>query len=845
MAYKYQYKVKGMHCAVCANTIEKIVIKMEGIEKVSVNFASETLSFEAKKEIDEEIFFGKVEKSGYQLHPLKDSLRDSNEEKSNSYMLWIAIFFCIVLVCIAMVPMMSTKLTSIISSNALWYALLELILLIPILYVGRGFFINGFKHFVRRHPNMDSLVAMGAGAALVYSLFSLFEIANGNSHFVHELYFESSGVIITLIFLGKQLEKRAKGKTGAAISKLLNLKSQKVYKKVGSEYQLCDISQIVLSDNVQIKVGEKIPVDGIIVTGTSEIDEAMLTGESFPIMKSKGAEVFEGTLNLTGVLEVEVAKSPENTLLSEIIKFVQSAQGSKAPIAKIADKISEYFVPIVLLIAVVVGTYWGITSHSLNFSLMMVIAVLVVACPCALGLATPTAIMVATGVGARFGVLIRNGEVLESLHKVKRVVFDKTGTLTTGKIEITHISTHIDIKLLLSLVGSLEKYSEHTLGKALVSYCERECVEFFPYEDVKVHQGLGIEGTLGMYTVIVGNKALMERLNIKVDFDENKIATVSFVVVNAVCVGAIYLEDTVKVEAKSVISSLKAMGIKTTLLTGDNQKVGEAVGAFLGVDDVMCNMLPSEKGRVIERYKNEGCTAFVGDGINDAPALVLSDVGIAIGSGTDIAVESAGVVLMRSSLYGVIHAIVLSRKCIVNIKQNLFWAFFYNILLIPIAAGVFFYSLHWKLSPMISAFAMAFSSLCVVANALRLNQINFRENNLEKGNTNRDRAIVNVELCEINHSLESGLNKTVATLKVTNLSNARIEENTFETVVEITKMNCQSCVKKVTDAIMVSEGIMRVVVDLETQRVTIDHSKSIDFTTLSERLKEQNFTLKR
>ena len=826
-----------MHCAVCANTIEKMLSKRDDLERVSVNFASETVSFESQKSSLDDHFFREVEKLGYHLIPLHEG---GENELVSRRPLYIASTFCVLLVCVAMGPMMSDNVMDNITHYAFFYGLLQCILLLPILYVGRSFFINGMKHLVQKHPNMDTLVAIGAGAATIYSFFSLILLAYGNHFALHELYFESSGVIITLIFLGKQLEKQAKGKTGLAISKLLGLKSSKVVKIFKGEHILCDISEISVGDRVLIKVGEKIPVDGKVVFGESEVDEAMLTGESFPVNKSLTSEVFEGTLNLTGIIEVEVMKSPEHTLLSEIIQFVQSAQGSKAPIAKIADRVSEYFVPAVILIAIVTGVYWGVQSHSMSFSLMMTIAILVVACPCALGLATPTAIIVAMGVGARSGVLIRSGEVLETLHKVKRVVFDKTGTLTTGQIEVSKISSHIEMKHFLSLVGSLEKHSEHALGKAIVNYCSEMETRFFTYQSVKVHQGLGIEGHFNGVRVVIGNAKLMERENISIAFDEKQVASLSFVALNSTLIGVIYLSDRVRMEAKEVISTLREMGIETTLLTGDNSVVAEDVARQVGIEDVYFGMLPGEKGAVIEKYKQTGSVVFVGDGINDAPALAQSDVGIAIGTGTDIAIESAGVVLMRSTLYGVVHAIILSKKCLRNIKQNLFWAFIYNILLIPIAAGVFYTSYHLKLNPMISAFAMAFSSLCVVSNALRLNRLKLKENerSFKAVKDENSKSRMSVEMGEFYSQIDAEVSSVLATVEA-----YRKGTKSDVTVVEIRQMNCQKCVKKVTDVIMTFSHVSHVEVDLPLQRVSITHREKIDFIELSERLKEKNFTL--
>ena len=604
-------------------------------------------------------------------------------------------------------------------------------LTLPIIYAGRDFFSHGFKNLVRKSPTMDSLIAIGATAAVLYGIYATFRIVTVDPEAHMDLYYESAGTIITLILFGKLLEAKTKGQTSSAIKKLIGLQPKKA--KIienGAEKEVL-IENLKVGDIVIVKPGEKIAVDGRIVEGATSIDESMLTGESLPVSKKVGDKVVGGSINKNGSIRFEATEIGKNTVLSQIIKLVEEAQGSKAPISRMADIVAAYFVPIVIGIAIITGIAWFLSGSGLVTALSFFIAVLVIACPCALGLATPTSIMVGTGKGAENGILIKSGEALETAHKIKTVVFDKTGTITKGKPVLTDLIAYgkYNENELLKIAASVENDSEHPLAEAIVNKAKEKNIEIKPYEKFRAMPGYGIRATFEGKEVQIGNRKLMENRKINVEISQkdydilsNEGKTPMYISIDNELAGLVAVADVIKETSKEAIEKLKKMGIKTIMLTGDNEKTAKFIAKQVGIDDVISEVLPYQKSqKVKELQEKDEFVAMVGDGINDSPALAQANVGIAIGNGTDVAIESADIVLIRNDLRDVAGAIALSKATITNIKENLFWAFFYNVLGIPFAAGIFYAFFNGpKLDPMIAAFAMSFSSVSVLGNALRL-----------------------------------------------------------------------------------------------------------------------------
>ena len=717
--------------------------KAARVLKASVNFATEKATIEYDPQITKISGIKQViEKAGYKALNIEkkntvdeDKLRKEKEISTLWRKFTVSAIFAIPLLYLAMgsmiwwlhfpIPMFLDPM-----QYPLSYALAQITLTIPVIIAGYKFYTVGFKALIQRSPNMDSLIAIGTTAAILYSLYSTYEISTGNFEAVEGLYFETAGVIITLILLGKSLEAVSKGKTSEAIKKLMGLapKTATVIQD-GKEIEI-PIDEVEIGDVIVVKPGDKIPVDGVVLEGHTAIDESMLTGESMPVDKKAGDNVFAASINKNGMVQFKATKVGGDTALAQIIKLVEDAQGSKAPIAQMADIVSGYFVPIVCVIALIASLAWLISGESVVFSLTIFISVLVIACPCALGLATPTAIMVGTGKGAEYGILIKGGEALENTYKINTIVFDKTGTITEGKPEVTNIITASDItrERLLQIAASGEKGSEHPLGEAIVRGAEKENLKFLKVSNFEAIPGHGIEVQIDGIKTLIGNRKLMDERNISLEnlvdqadqlAGEGK--TPMYIAMNNKIAGIIAVADVVKESSAKAIKKLQSMGIEVAMITGDNRRTAEAIAKQVGIDRVLAEVLPQDKSNEVKKLQAQGKkVAMVGDGINDAPALVQADIGIAIGSGTDVAMESADIVLMRSDLMDVPTAIHLSKSTIRNIKQNLFWAFGYNVAGIPIAAGLLHLFGGPLLNPIFAAAAMSLSSVSVLANALRL-----------------------------------------------------------------------------------------------------------------------------
>ncbi len=854
---KIRYDITGMTCSACSSRVEKCVSKIDGVSKVNVNLLTNSMQVEFGDETNSENIIKAVEKAGYGASVAKEHgalnntsgngddkigvIEEQMEEMRKK--LKISAFFLVVLMYISMGMMWALPLPNFLAGmeNAASYGLIQFILTLPIVYVNRNYFIKGFSTLAHKAPNMDSLIAVGSSAAILYGIFALFRISyglgKGNwelvSRYHHDLYFESAGMILTLITLGKMLETKSKGKTGQALNKLLNLAPKTALLLEHEIEKEVPVDRLKVGDIVIVKSGWSIPIDGTVIEGNAVVDESAITGESMPVYKETGMNVVGATINKNGYLKIQAAKVGEDTTFSQIIKLVEEASSTKAPIARLADKIAGIFVPIVMGISLVTFVIWLLAGATFEFALSCAICVLVISCPCALGLATPVAIMVGTGKGAENGILIKSGETLETLHNVKEVILDKTGTITAGKPEITDLivySTAVNSDDLIEIAGILEAKSEHPLAEAVVEAWEHlkgkgyKTEKIQSGENFKTVSGKGIEGTVGGTEYFVGNfdfvrdnavNGITEQSLANIIKDRDRLAgqgkTPIFVGNTREILGQIAVADKIKDTSKMAVAELQKMGITVTMLTGDNRTTAEEIGRQVGTDCVISEVLPHQKEETVRTLQNEGkIVAMVGDGINDAPALTSADVGIAIGAGTDIAIESADIILMKNDLLDVVTAIRLSKATIKNIKENLFWAFFYNCLGIPVAAGVFYSTFGLNLSPMIGAAAMSCSSLFVVTNALRLKM--FKSEYAYAGERSRTRDLKEDEKNKADDE------------SITKVEKISLEKETEKMItMKIEGMMCQHCVNHVKKALEGLEGVVADV-NLENKEAKIENT---------------------
>lgn len=879
---KENFEIEGMTCTACAAAIERTVSSLDGVDSAVVNFATEKLAvrFDAD-EVSPQRIEEAVDKIGYRLipevssGPSEKSVRESEHDRAQaqlkekkSQMIW-ALVFAVPLFYLSMGPMMGLPIPSFLAGedHALVNVLTQLLLCLPVIYTGMHFYKDGFKALWHRVPNMDSLIAVGTSAAFIYSViqfYNMLAMANAGNlmhlqHVMHSIYFESTVVIIALISVGKYMEARAKGKTSEAIEKLVALAPDEATIIQDGEPIVVPIEDVKVGTIVQIKPGERIPVDGVIIQGHSSIDESLLTGESIPVEKEVGSSVIAGSINKTGSFLFEASRVGSDTTLSKIITLVEEAQSSKAPISKLADTISRYFVPIVMIIALCAMIIWLIAGESFSFALSIGIAVLVISCPCALGLATPTAIMVGTGVGASNGILFKNGEALEGLGKTNTAVFDKTGTLTVGQPRLTDVvlfenETESQKNALLADVAGLESSSEHPLSVAIVEYAQEQGLTPASPEHFDSVPGMGIEGKIGGKEMAVGNIKLMNRYGIdmadaQADYDRlsSEGKTPLLVAVDGKLTAIFAVADVLKETSAQAVAQLEAMGIEVYMLTGDNARTARAIAAQAGIQHVIADVLPDQKAGLVKKLQSQGKKVMmVGDGINDAPALAQADVGIAIGSGTDVAIESADVVLMQDSLMQIVAAVQLSKATLRNIKMGLFWAFFYNTICIPIAAGALYPAFGITLNAMFAAAAMSLSSICVLLNALSLRtfkpkyeEVTIRHEAVEVESAND--LIDAVPESRIGNEApavapQKELSETVddSPKSVEEKEQNMSKDDEMKIVLDVKDMSCQHCVARVEKTLMDQPSVIAAKVDLEAGKAYVEAAKDTDPQALAE-----------
>lgn len=836
---KQRFDVYGMTCASCQAAVDRAVKKI-GADDVNVNLINEsmTVNYDPQK-ISENDIISAVSKAGYEARlKVKDKDKDKTiylkeaEEDNTKFRLKVSFFFMALLMYLAMGPMINLPIPNFLTGveGAINNAFVQFLLTIPVIFVNRNFYISGFKSLKNGTPNMDALVALGSSSALAYGIFVIMRMAHaaGISDFGtidsyrHNLYFESSAMILTLITLGKYFEARSKGETKASLKNLMDLSPERARVIRNDKEIEIDTEDIAKGDILIIRPGERIPVDGEIIEGSSLVDESAITGESMPVNKNVGDEVISATINKQGSFKFSATRVGQDTTISQIINLVNEANETKAPIAKMADKISAVFVPAVIVISIITFIAWYYFTKDFEFALNLMISVLVISCPCALGLATPMAIMVATGKSAEIGLLFKNAESLENLHKVDTILLDKTGTITEGRPVVTDVITKTDENSFIEIAASLEELSEHPLSDAIKNYANDKGIKIHDVDDFESIVGRGIKGKINDKIYYAGNLRLMEENNInvndykKINDDLSKDGKTSMYFANKLeVIGIIAAKDLAKNSSKHAIDTLKKEGFEVTMVTGDNEVTAESIRKNLNIDKKFAEVLPQDKDKVVRKLQTEGKkVAMVGDGINDAPALARSDIGIAIGKGSDVAIDSADVILVQNSLFDLVKSIDLSRATIKTIKENLFWAFFYNVILIPLAAGLLYPAFGLKLNPMFAAFAMSLSSVFVCLNSLRLRSFKSNVENLEVENVNNE-----------------------------NLKENKMSESK-KIIVNVDGMSCNNCAKHVKNALEGINGVNEAVVSLDDKNAEVSYTGSIDEEAIIEAIKEAGYEYK-
>ena len=866
---KERFDVTGMTCSACSSHVEKSVSKLTGVENVSVNLLTNSMQVEFdENKLDtagiikavEDAGYGAAVKDEHAKSGAKTSGQSDSQENSGlsaveqnvknmKKRLIVSLIFWIPLMYVSMghmiyqwlnIPMPPFTMNFLHGNeNAITYAFTQFLLLLPILIANQKYFKNGFKTLWHRSPNMDSLIAIGAGAAILYGIFAIYRIGYAMGHgdmavvhqYAHDLYFESAGTILTLITIGKYLETKSKGKTSEAITKLLNLAPKTVTVVRDGVEQVIDATDVEKGEIFLVKPGESVAVDGIVLEGKSSFDESAITGESIPVPKQEGDTIVSASMNKSGLIRAKATKVGEDTTIAQIIRLVEEASSSKAPIAKMADKIAGVFVPTVITIALIAGVIWLISGATFEFAMSTAIAVLVISCPCALGLATPVAIMVGTGKGAENGILIKSGDALETAHQIDTVVLDKTGTITQGKPVVTDIicaaGKNADKTQLLQIAGSLEKGSEHPLAEAIVNYCVTNNISLEKVTDFNALFGKGIEGTVSGTHYYAGNEKMMEEKGISLSTEQkNQIQALAkqgrtplLFADEKQFLGIVAVADVVKPTSKEAVQKFRDYGIHVIMLTGDNEVTAQAIKEQVGIDEVIAGVLPTQKEEKISALKQAGHkVAMIGDGVNDAPALASADVGIAIGAGTDVAIESADIVLMKNDLLDAVGAVKLSKAVIRNIKENLFWAFFYNSIGIPLAAGVLYPLFQIKLNPMFGAAAMSLSSVCVVSNALRLRWVKLHDAKKTQSEPYQDVAASTIADINQHNALDNNIKST----------NNDKGESTMTTTISIEGMMCAHCQAHVEKALKEVAGVTEVAVSLENKNAVVTGDASVE-----------------
>ena len=866
---KERFDVTGMTCSACSSHVEKSVGKLTGVENVSVNLLTNSMQVEFdENKLDtagiikavEDAGYGAAVKDGHAKSGTKTSGQSDSQENSGlsaveqnvkimKKRLIVSLIFWIPLMYVSMghmiyqwlnIPMPPFTMNFLHGNeNAITYAFTQFLLLLPILIANQKYFKNGFKTLWHRSPNMDSLIAIGAGAAILYGIFAIYRIGYAMGHgdmavvhqYAHDLYFESAGTILTLITIGKYLETKSKGKTSEAITKLLNLAPKTVTAVRDGVEQVVDAADVEKGEIFLVKPGESVAVDGIVLEGKSSFDESAITGESIPVPKQEGDTIVSASINKSGLIRAKATKVGEDTTIAQIIRLVEEASSSKAPIAKMADKIAGVFVPAVITIALITGVIWLISGATFEFAMSTAIAVLVISCPCALGLATPVAIMVGTGKGAENGILIKSGDALETAHQIDTVVLDKTGTITQGKPVVTDIicaaGKNAGKTQLLQIAGSLEKGSEHPLAEAIVNYCVTNNISLEKVTDFNALFGKGIEGTVSGTHYYAGNEKMMEEKGISLSTEQkNQIRELAkqgrtplLFADEKQFLGIVAVADVVKPTSKEAVQKFRDYGIHVIMLTGDNEVTAQAIKEQVGIDEVIAGVLPTQKEEKISALKQAGHkVAMIGDGVNDAPALASADVGIAIGAGTDVAIESADIVLMKNDLLDAVGAVKLSKAVIRNIKENLFWAFFYNSIGIPLAAGVLYPLFQIKLNPMFGAAAMSLSSVCVVSNALRLRWVKLHDAKKTQSEPHQDVAASTIADINQHNALDNNIKST----------NNDKGESTMTTTISIEGMMCAHCQAHVEKALKEVAGVTEVTVSLENKNAVVTGDASVE-----------------